>query len=603
MDSLGRERKWTEPELDEMANSYNSIVGTLHDAPVLISHEGRTMVADQNLPPGTFRPPTPTITGEAAYGWIARAYREGLTLKGDYAHLNPDFARSLFGKQYRKRSISIYPPDHPSNPTPGKLNIRHIAYVGIPAVKGLADHHEHKLPEDSGIGFWDYEETPMVQQSPDGQTANTSFSAAAIDSTSLDPSTAAAIEHQHEETVPDPMTKFVATADNPDPSTVVIPTPQPATFKTVAEFTQAWKDAETNSDPTLTRTSLCQAALKMKLAMPQSAKEWWVKNHPADHSEPSDFAALRRLERKKAAKETADHSETSDFSAPTQIADLFSGLRDRLISEKGIETADQVIPKTALELLRSTDQPSPTMDDFRALLDRVNIPAPTMDDFRSLSDRVSQAFDLLMQMKAEDDAEDHPLQSPFPNHAEELMTKSIPADQPDWSLQFSEMQTQVNALTTALAESKSQVSLLTADKLKLSAEREIERVTNFAEGLIANRKMLPANKARKIALLLGLSNATPLQFGEGDDSQLITPRQAWMDDLAAGPELWSSKQLPTGPEHAPEFAEKETRSSVEMDPDSVRLDYQIRAYCAEKKLDPSNHSDYADAMDALNIYV
>jgi hypothetical protein len=128
-DSQGKERTWETADLDEMAQAYNGCVGSLHDAPIQVGHDPNT-----------------------AYGWLERAYRDGDVLKGDYKEVDPDFAAAVSAGRYKKRSISIYPPNHADNPTPGKLNIRHVGYVGIPAVKGLLDHKF----KDSGEGFWEF---------------------------------------------------------------------------------------------------------------------------------------------------------------------------------------------------------------------------------------------------------------------------------------------------------------------------------------------------------------------------------------------------------------------------------------------------------------
>jgi hypothetical protein len=132
-DSSGRSKQWTTAELKEAADSYNSIVGT-HDAPILVGHDGNT-----------------------SYGWLKRAYVEGDRLRGNFDEVDPTFVENAKAGRYKKKSISFYPPDHPANPTPGKLNIRHLAIVGIPAIKGLASDFD--AGDLAGTLIYDYAET------------------------------------------------------------------------------------------------------------------------------------------------------------------------------------------------------------------------------------------------------------------------------------------------------------------------------------------------------------------------------------------------------------------------------------------------------------
>ncbi|EPK4468292.1 TPA: hypothetical protein RQ363_004887 [Klebsiella oxytoca] len=59
-------------------------------------------------------------------------------------HVTADFADSLFSEiqrgSYKNRSASFYLPDSPGNPTPGKMYLRHVGFLGAaaPAVKGLS---------------------------------------------------------------------------------------------------------------------------------------------------------------------------------------------------------------------------------------------------------------------------------------------------------------------------------------------------------------------------------------------------------------------------------------------------------------------------------
>lgn len=79
---------------------------------------------------------------DRAYGQV-----EKLTLDDDGtvwahpAHVEPRFGDLVATKAFPNRSASWYMPDHPNNPTPGALYLKHIGFLGAaaPALKGLGD--------------------------------------------------------------------------------------------------------------------------------------------------------------------------------------------------------------------------------------------------------------------------------------------------------------------------------------------------------------------------------------------------------------------------------------------------------------------------------
>jgi hypothetical protein len=137
-DSDGNSKVWTIPELDEFVEAYNDAASKAHKAPAIpapiqIGHEE-----------------DPVFQQHGSYGWVEKAYRQGDTVLVDYTKVDPAFAEMVNNGTYLHRSISLYPREHPGNPTPGRLNIRHVAYVRYPAIKGLA---EHSFSEPDGGGY------------------------------------------------------------------------------------------------------------------------------------------------------------------------------------------------------------------------------------------------------------------------------------------------------------------------------------------------------------------------------------------------------------------------------------------------------------------
>jgi hypothetical protein len=90
-----------------------------------------------------------------SYGWIEKAYRQGDKVLVDYSKVDSEFAEMVNSGRYLHRSLSIYPREHAGNPTPGRLNIRHVAYVRYPAVKGLAEHSFNEFSEP-GSGYFNF---------------------------------------------------------------------------------------------------------------------------------------------------------------------------------------------------------------------------------------------------------------------------------------------------------------------------------------------------------------------------------------------------------------------------------------------------------------
>jgi hypothetical protein len=103
------------PDLCEMRDSYNA---GRDPAPLVIGH--------------------PALN-DPAYGWTS-----GLEIVGDRLVANPDqvdtsFAEMVAAGRFKRVSPQIYPRDHAGNPTPGKLHLKHIGFLGAaaPAIKGL----------------------------------------------------------------------------------------------------------------------------------------------------------------------------------------------------------------------------------------------------------------------------------------------------------------------------------------------------------------------------------------------------------------------------------------------------------------------------------
>lgn len=77
-----------------------------------------------------------------AYGWThsVEADAEGNVFAVP-KQVNADFSEMVKAGSFKTVSSSLYPPKHPSNPTPGQWYLRHVGFLGAqpPAIKGLQE--------------------------------------------------------------------------------------------------------------------------------------------------------------------------------------------------------------------------------------------------------------------------------------------------------------------------------------------------------------------------------------------------------------------------------------------------------------------------------
>jgi len=109
--SNGINKDFTESDLDQIVNSYNP---EEHEAPLTIGHP------KDNSP---------------AHGWIKKIFREGEKLFAEVDNLTDKLKDALQNKLFKKRSIALYP----------DFKLRHVGFVPIPSVKGLADIPDAEL--------------------------------------------------------------------------------------------------------------------------------------------------------------------------------------------------------------------------------------------------------------------------------------------------------------------------------------------------------------------------------------------------------------------------------------------------------------------------
>ena len=122
--STGQKLMFTEEDLDQVVGTYTP---EQPRGPLIIGHD--------------------QTDGTPALGWVKDLWRKGKALWGN-VELTPKAEKLIRDGVFKKVSSSFYLPEAETNPHPGKLALRHLGLVSIPAVKGLTAFSEGDLNEE-----------------------------------------------------------------------------------------------------------------------------------------------------------------------------------------------------------------------------------------------------------------------------------------------------------------------------------------------------------------------------------------------------------------------------------------------------------------------
>jgi hypothetical protein len=588
-DSNGVVRTWTNDQLQKIATAYNRVAGRLHDAPAVTDKA----IIDPNDPNA---PIQIGHNSQISYGWLTKAYVDGDVLKGDYADVDPHFAEMVNSGRLRKRSISFYPPGHDHNPTPEDWNIRHISYVPVPAVKGLADH---RFSEADAIVITDcvhWHGHDLADFAEDGTCQTYNFEESAPMKTGLTDSPIAIDygEMEGEKKKPCEVGCEVSWmfGKNKAMGKVV------KIFEKSTTIKLKGSDITRNGTPENPAVLIEQGDGTQILKLMSELDQ--IEEMPADKAEkPADKKSKKK-------PETTDMAESdmiaNSRSSSEVLAMTLTNMREQTIAASGIEAADKLYPKEAIARLMQ-------------LAEGESRPRPDYTEFSRLDQQIAQLtgqVKMLLRKELSEGDEDCDetakaiaLSPPPPAYAEsaiedEPLTPEQPMTQATATAPEFADQSQTIAQLQATVEAQSElIKGLQAANAASFAERERSAVTSFVDGLIVDRKVRPCDKPQKVQLLMSMPNVDPINFGEGDEAVQMTARKAVMTEMAAGPALWGAEALPTGPGDAPEFAE--AGGVAGATPDSVRQHQAIVAKVKEMGGDPNEATDYAEGMNALGI--
>jgi hypothetical protein len=171
------------------------------------------------------------------------------------------------------------------------------------------------------------------------------------------------------------------------------------------------------------------------------------------------------------------------------VASMFRGLRDWLIAEKGLETADRLVPNYLVADVESASKAP--VEDIPA-----GLPAFNEEDPMKIEELQAQVAALTAENAT-------------------LKANQRPAD-------FAERETSLAAREAAVAQAEA------------AAQRQA--VEARVDAVIAAGRMLPAQKKTAVDFAMGLSaGEATIDFGEGDKAEKINQREAYLRQLEAAP--------------------------------------------------------------------
>ena len=142
VDDAGGVHEFSGADIAQIAAAYDP---ALREAPLTVGHPA------SNLP---------------AYGWVKGLAASQRTLTMSPHQVDPQFAEMVQAGRFKKRSASFYAPASPSNPTPGRWYLRHVAFLGAqpPAVAGLKDIQFAEGDAEGAVSFSEAVLAPSTHQ-------------------------------------------------------------------------------------------------------------------------------------------------------------------------------------------------------------------------------------------------------------------------------------------------------------------------------------------------------------------------------------------------------------------------------------------------------
>lgn len=241
------------------------------------------------------------------------------------------------------------------------------------------------------------------------------------------------------------------------------------------------------------------------------------------------------------------------------IAQAFAGIRDNLIEALGVEKADRILPRYQIDSIREAGL----------------IP--------------ESATRPLGYGEGEEDDITHPNEQPNPE--EEAAMSQQAQDLAAAQAKLDDDRAELDRQQAEFNESKRVADEAAA---KQRDEEQLQEATDFADGLVNEGKLLPANKAGVVALYQAAQRIeAPLNFGEGDDAQEKAAIEVVRETFSALPPAIDFSEK-AGDKRADEPANFSAPPGSAVDADRLAIDAKARAH---QKANPG--TTYQQAVKAV----
>lgn len=307
-----------------------------------------------------------------------------------------------------------------------------------------------------------------------------------------------------------------------------------------------------------------------------------------------------------------------EMGAPNGVSQLarilkmmIQGQRDRMIDDKSLELAEQVYPSYLLdELTNLANAPTPqyaTMEDVFKIVEG-------MKGEEEYDDYSEKGMNYLKKKMADEEMDMAEVSKKTGIGTKKLQSfmddEEDPTDDEAAMLaecfncgadKFKKKKGMTNmSETPEFQELQTRLAALEAENMALKVEREKDRITSFVDRMIADRKILPADRDEEITTIQTMNHSEVVAFGEVK----ATPRDRYMARIEARKPLWDNTRLPIGPGDAPDaanYSEYAEAIAQGADPETVKRHAKIIAQCKANGKDWAEPSNYAEAMDQLGI--